>query len=106
MNFVLRPNRPLVALETMSWWPLWLLLAHVAAFFLSHGAWIEWVLAWMLSIGAFACVVAWVKTSPESIVVSAYRNSFLDYAAAALVVVLITERGRLFGLSPVPEAQL
>ena len=82
---VLRPNRPLVALEALSWWPLWLLLAHVAAFFLTHGAWIEWLLAWMLAIGAFACVVAWVKTAPESIVFSAFRNASLDYLAAALV---------------------
>ncbi len=85
VNLVLRPNRPLIALETMSWWPLWLLFAHVAAFFLSHGAWMEWVLAWILSIGAFACVVAWVKTAPESIVFAAFRSSMLDFAAAALV---------------------
>ena len=75
VNLVLRPNRPLVALETMSWWPLWLLLAHVAGFFLSHGSGMEWLLAWMLSIGVFGCAVAWVKTSPESIVVSAFRSS-------------------------------
>lgn len=74
----------------MSWWPMWLVLAHVAAFFLARGAWLEWLLAWMLSIGAFACVVAWVKTAPESIVQSAFSSSFPDYLAAVLVGVLIT----------------
>jgi len=69
---------------------MWLLLAHVAAFFLSHGAWIEWLLAWMLSIGAFGCVVAWVKTSPQSIVVSAFRSSWSDYFVASLVVASLT----------------